>query len=141
MRRKIYRRPQARLDLISIWHYIARDNPDAADQLLDRINDVLQRLAARPLIGRERTELGDKLRVLRRVVRRRRRAVILERHPATVRRRHPARDPLERRLEAAVAELETVRGEAGKVLAGEAVHVAHRHDTHAERGEEPVMRG
>lgn len=62
MRRKIYRRPQARLDLISIWHYIARDNPDAADQLLDRINDVLQRLAARPLIGRERTELGDKLR-------------------------------------------------------------------------------
>ena len=62
MLRKIYRRPLARLDLISIWHYIARDNPDAADQFLDRINDALQRLAERPLIGRERPELRDTLR-------------------------------------------------------------------------------
>jgi toxin ParE1/3/4 len=62
MPNKVRRRPQARLDLIDIWTYIAQDNPDAADALLDRFEATMARLAERPLIGRQRPELGDTLR-------------------------------------------------------------------------------
>ena len=34
---KIIHSKKARKDLISIWSYIAEDNPDAADKLLDAI--------------------------------------------------------------------------------------------------------
>ena len=30
---------KARLDLLEIWNYIAEDNPNAADNLLDLINE------------------------------------------------------------------------------------------------------
>jgi toxin ParE1/3/4 len=36
MNREILRRPQARLDLIEIWSFIADDNEAAADRMLDR---------------------------------------------------------------------------------------------------------
>ena len=42
---EILRRPQARLDLIDIWNYIADDNEAAADRMLDRIEGVLQMLS------------------------------------------------------------------------------------------------
>jgi len=51
---EILRRPQARLDLIDIWNYIADDNEAAADRLLDRIEQ--------PKAGRERAELAPGLR-------------------------------------------------------------------------------
>ena len=62
MPNKILRSPRARLDLIEIWSYIAQDNPDAADGMLDRFDDVMSKLAARPLIGRKRPELAENLR-------------------------------------------------------------------------------
>lgn len=62
MPNKIRRSPLARLDLIEIWTYIAQDNSDAADGLLDRFENAMQRLAERPLIGRKRPELGETLR-------------------------------------------------------------------------------
>lgn len=62
MPNKIRRRPRVRLDLIDIWTYIAQDNPDAADSLLDRFEEVMGRLYERPLMGRKRPELGEALR-------------------------------------------------------------------------------
>ena len=62
MPNKIRRSPRVRLDLIDIWTYIAQDNPDAADGLLDRFEEVMGRLAERPLMGRKRPELGEALR-------------------------------------------------------------------------------
>ena len=62
MPNKILRSPRARLDLIEIWSYIAQDNPDAADGMLDRFDDVMSKLAERPLIGRKRPELAENLR-------------------------------------------------------------------------------
>jgi len=62
MPNKIRRSPRVRLDLIDIWTYIAQDNPDAADGLLDRFEEVMGRLAERPLMGRKRPEVGEALR-------------------------------------------------------------------------------
>jgi toxin ParE1/3/4 len=62
MAREIVRRPQARLDLIEIWGFIADDNEAAADRMLDRIDDVLRMLRERPLAGRARPELAAELR-------------------------------------------------------------------------------
>ena len=62
MAREIVRRPQARLDLIEIWGFIADDSEAAADRMLDRIEDVLRMLRDRPLAGRQRPELAQELR-------------------------------------------------------------------------------
>ncbi len=62
MANKIRRSPRARLDLIDIWTYIAQDNPDAADGLLDRLEEVMGRLSERPIMRRKRPELGEALR-------------------------------------------------------------------------------
>lgn len=47
----------ARLDLLEIWDYIARDNVGAADRLLDEIKAKSDLLAGQPLIGTIRTDL------------------------------------------------------------------------------------
>ena len=62
MAREIRRRPQAQLDLIEIWNFIADDNETAADRMLNRIDEVLRMLRDRPLAGRERPELAQGLR-------------------------------------------------------------------------------
>ena len=54
---KILLKPQAETDLIEIWVYIAQDNPTAADQLLNTIDDKCLTLAESPLIGKARDEL------------------------------------------------------------------------------------
>ena len=48
----------AEADLIEIWAFIAQDNVEAADQLLDRICDTCQTLARSPRIGRDRSDLA-----------------------------------------------------------------------------------
>jgi toxin ParE1/3/4 len=62
MNREILGRPQARLDLIEIWSFIADDNEVAADNMLDRFEKALRILRDRPLAGRERPELAAGLR-------------------------------------------------------------------------------
>jgi len=62
MAREILRRPQARLDLIEIWNFIADDNERAADRMLDRIDKTLNMLRDRPQVGRQRPELASELR-------------------------------------------------------------------------------
>jgi toxin ParE1/3/4 len=52
----------AKADLIDIWQYIAADNSDAADHMLDRIWEGFRVIARFPLGGTARPELGRDLR-------------------------------------------------------------------------------
>ena len=53
----------AEQDLIGIWNNIALDSPDAADRVLEAIEDELRKLATNPGIGHWRTDLpSDDLR-------------------------------------------------------------------------------
>lgn len=54
---RITRKPQARLDLLDIWTFIAEDNEGAADRTLDRIENALRSIAENPQMGRARSEL------------------------------------------------------------------------------------
>lgn len=47
----------ARADLIEAWMFVAEENLDAADQMLETINKGINLLVRQPLIGRERPEL------------------------------------------------------------------------------------
>ena len=55
---------QAQEDLIGIWSYIADDNSDAADRLLDEIDEICNTLAEAPRAGRLREDLSPDLRSL-----------------------------------------------------------------------------
>jgi toxin ParE1/3/4 len=54
--------PLARRDLNEIWEYIAQDNLDAAERLVERIEELCELLATRPQLGRRREELAPGLR-------------------------------------------------------------------------------
>ena len=49
-------------DYREIWHYIAYDNPDAADAMLRAIDRKLPLYAANPRMGTDRSRLGKGLR-------------------------------------------------------------------------------
>ena len=49
--------PQAELDLVELWSYVAENSIDGADRLLNTIHETCQRLAEFPEMGRERNEL------------------------------------------------------------------------------------
>ncbi|NBC33611.1 MAG: type II toxin-antitoxin system RelE/ParE family toxin [Alphaproteobacteria bacterium] len=53
------RRPQAKRDLIDIWNYVADYNLDAADRVLDKIDNTCSILARYPFIGRARQEIDS----------------------------------------------------------------------------------
>jgi len=48
----------AESDLAKIWLYIARDNPAAAGQFIDKLRGQCQRLASAPQQGRPRPEFA-----------------------------------------------------------------------------------
>lgn len=52
--------PRAKQDLNDIWEYIASDNVEAADRVLDALESAAVRLAKSPGIGHWRDELADK---------------------------------------------------------------------------------
>lgn len=58
----IVRRPAAEADLLAIWRYIAADTDIAADRMLDRFDEALRLLEAKPKAGRPRPELADGVR-------------------------------------------------------------------------------
>ena len=58
----VIRSRQAEDDLIEIWRYIARDDPDAADRVLDRIERTVNLLSRHPLMGAARPDLRKDLR-------------------------------------------------------------------------------
>jgi toxin ParE1/3/4 len=45
-----------------IWEFIARDDMQRADAFVDRLDEKFRALAAQPLMGRERRELGPGIR-------------------------------------------------------------------------------
>lgn len=56
--------PEAEQDIADIWHFIAQENPPAADHVLDAIKDRFRQIAEQPEIGRTREELAPGLRSL-----------------------------------------------------------------------------
>lgn len=56
---RIFRTPDAIADLDSIWDYIARDNPNAADRMLDELNDRFVLLSKNPELGELQPRLAD----------------------------------------------------------------------------------
>ncbi len=59
---RIIRAPAAESDALEIWSYIATDNSDAADRLLDRFDDVIRAISKQPQMGRSVEELAPSLR-------------------------------------------------------------------------------
>jgi len=51
--------PAAIADLDSIWDYIARDSTEAADRVLDELDDLFRHLAKHPDIGELQPNLAD----------------------------------------------------------------------------------
>ena len=64
MKLRVLKRPLAESDLDDIWWYIAQDNPEAADRLLDKIEERCRALARFPEMGVSREELMPELRSL-----------------------------------------------------------------------------
>lgn len=54
---------QAEEDLIALWLYIAEDNPEAADRLLNRIDAACARIADAPMLGPARPDLAPEMRI------------------------------------------------------------------------------
>jgi toxin ParE1/3/4 len=52
--------PRAKQDVNDIWDYIADDNIEAADRVLDALEGAMAKLAKNPGIGHWREELADK---------------------------------------------------------------------------------
>ena len=52
--------PLAAQDLDDIWEFIAHDNLDAADRILEEMYEAVQRLVRMPLIGHFREDLADR---------------------------------------------------------------------------------
>lgn len=52
--------PEARLDLLEIWEYIAHDNLDAADRVVREIAQAVLMLARNPEAGHRRSDLTSK---------------------------------------------------------------------------------
>jgi antitoxin ParD1/3/4/toxin ParE1/3/4 len=52
--------PRAKRDVNEIWDYIANDNIEAADRVLDALESAMVKLAKSPGIGHWREELADK---------------------------------------------------------------------------------
>ena len=59
---RILRSKLARADLRDVWLYIAQDNIDATDRLLERIDHTVRTIAERPEIGESRDDLKQGLR-------------------------------------------------------------------------------
>jgi toxin ParE1/3/4 len=55
---------QAELDAIEIWVHVARRDAGAADRLVDRLTESIERLAAQPMLGRSADHLLPGLRSL-----------------------------------------------------------------------------
>lgn len=62
MTREIFRTADADADFMEIWSYIAADNAEQADALLDKFEKLITRLAEYPGIGSLRPEVADGVR-------------------------------------------------------------------------------
>lgn len=58
----VLRTARAEDDLVDLWLYVAADNPDAADRLLEEIDRKCVLLAGNPLLGRARPDIAPEFR-------------------------------------------------------------------------------
>jgi len=56
------RTPQANVDLVDIWLYVARDSPEAADRLMETIGRKCESLAKFPEMGQRCEQLTQAMR-------------------------------------------------------------------------------
>lgn len=61
---RIIRAPAAQADAIEIWAYIAEDNEPAADRLLARFDQAIQKISLQPHIGKSADEIAPGIRFL-----------------------------------------------------------------------------
>ena len=61
---RVIRAPAAQADAIEIWAYIAEDNAHAADRLLARFDQVIQKISLQPLIGKSADEIAQGIRFI-----------------------------------------------------------------------------
>jgi toxin ParE1/3/4 len=59
---RVTRRPQAAVDILEVWDFIAEDSMVEADRWVDRLDVKLDLWSTQPLIGRMRDELAPDLR-------------------------------------------------------------------------------
>ena len=52
--------PEAETDLVELWEYIAADNSDAADRVLDEVVAELEKLPSFPHAGHRRPDLTSR---------------------------------------------------------------------------------
>jgi toxin ParE1/3/4 len=62
MLRVVRRTARAEDDLVDIWLYVAQDNPDAADRVLEDLDRRWAQLADNPHIGRARPDIAPDVR-------------------------------------------------------------------------------
>jgi toxin ParE1/3/4 len=55
--RRLLIQPQARLDLLEIWHHIAQDSPSAANRVADKIDANIRALTEMPGKGHARADV------------------------------------------------------------------------------------
>ncbi len=63
MRLEIRRSPQASIDGLEVWLHIAADNLTAADAVMERIDEAIEKLGRHPELGPERPNLGRGIRM------------------------------------------------------------------------------
>lgn len=54
--------PRAKQDLDEIWLYIAEDNVEEADKMMDAFHAKFRLLASQPILGKDREDLAPALR-------------------------------------------------------------------------------
>jgi toxin ParE1/3/4 len=59
---KVIHSQKARIDLLSIWSYVAEDYPNAADRLLDTINEKCTLLSENTKLGQARPDISQNMR-------------------------------------------------------------------------------
>ena len=59
---RVTRRPQAAVDILDIWDFIAEDGMVEADRWVDSLDEKLRLWSTQPQIGRMRPELVPELR-------------------------------------------------------------------------------
>ena len=57
-------RPQAEVDILEIWEFIAADSIAAADKWVDDLDEKMALWATQPMMGRARDELAPGIRSL-----------------------------------------------------------------------------
>jgi len=57
--RKLLVQPQARLDLLEVWHHIAQDNLTAANQVGEKLDAAIRALVSMPGMGHARLDVKD----------------------------------------------------------------------------------